>query len=52
MAARRRAPAVDPRALTRGIRIESREHHLPAKFTKKLVLDHLKENPHYYKGQR
>lgn len=52
MVVKKRTPAVDPKMLALGIRIESREHHLPAKFTRKLVVDHLHENPKYYKGQR
>lgn len=44
--------AINKRELARGIGIERREHHLPMKWTRKLVVDHLTENPRYYKVKR
>ena len=32
-----------------GMKIETREHGLPLKYTRKLVRDHLRENPRYYR---
>jgi len=48
----RKKMTITPEAIARGVKIEGREHRLPAKFTRKLVMDHLKENPMYYRGQR
>jgi len=36
----------------KGMRIETREHHLPAPITRKLVTDHLVKNPKEYVGKR
>ena len=44
-------PMYTAAAFARGMKIEQHEHHLPVKFTRKLVTDHLTENPRYYKGQ-
>lgn len=48
----RKRRVIDPAMIMRGVQIEQREHKLPAKFTRKLVMDHLKENPRYYAGQK
>jgi hypothetical protein len=36
----------------KGMRIETREHHLPQPITRKLVTDHLVKNPKEYVGKR
>jgi hypothetical protein len=43
---------VTPAMFAKGMRIETREHHLPQPITRKLVTDHLKVNPKEYAGKR
>jgi hypothetical protein len=43
---------VTPSMFAKGMRIETREHHLPAPITRKLVTDHLTLNKNEYKGKR
>jgi hypothetical protein len=41
-------PMYTASAYSRGIKIENMEHGLPMKYTRKLVVDHLTEDPRYY----